>query len=84
MIIHLNGAGTKQIRNNINKKTNTAKPEQLNTNESGTVISLSFGNKIEETINLKKVNELRQLIADGNYEIDTKGIAKAIVELNEA
>lgn len=84
MIIHINGVGAKKIRNNINKKTKAAQPEKENTNDSGTIISLSFNSRIEETINLEKVNELRQLIADGNYKIDAEGIAKAIVELHEA
>lgn len=83
MIIHINGVGAKRIHNNINRKEKAAQPEKQHTNDSGTVISLSFENKIEETINLRKVNELRQLIADGDYKIDAEGIAKAIVELHE-
>lgn len=83
MIIPINGAGPRNINNNKIKKSSTKPKASDNVIEAGTVISVSFNSSIEETINLKRVNELRQLIADGKYNIDAEGIAKAIVTLNE-
>ncbi|MDP2564360.1 flagellar biosynthesis anti-sigma factor FlgM [Pseudoalteromonas marina] len=83
MIIPINGAGPRKINNNKIKKSSTKPNASDNVIEAGTVISVSFNSSIEETINLKRVNELRQLIADGKYNIDAEGIAKAIVTLNE-
>ena len=46
-------------------------------------IDISLGTNNEEMIDVRKVEALKEKIQNGNYSFDLKGIAEAIVDLNE-
>lgn len=85
MIIPINKNSLGNIKKNTAKNQTKGSSKQASSeNKNETVISISFNSSIEDTIDLNRINELRHLITNGNYEINPKGIAAAIMKLHES